>query len=231
MINEGTFGDWLETHSECGGGIDWHRVRFANSMIGWMRSDYLLKTDNSGSIILDTPTPTAIPARTDKYILPCPGTFTGGWLDYGGQHKGWDIANSIGIPIYGQNGGQVYETKFCEKCGEAGLSSYPANVIGDRGWNGGWGHYVVAWYPKEMLPAFTQSQFPGLDAFVLYGHLSKITSKAGDPIQIHTQLGLMGNSGNSSGPHTHVELRMAAYSNLGWSRLGASVDPGFLFAR
>jgi murein DD-endopeptidase MepM/ murein hydrolase activator NlpD len=42
----------------------------------------------------------------------------------------------------------------------------------------------------------------------LYGHLSKIYVKEGEAIRRGQKIGLMGNTGMSTGPHLHYEVRM-----------------------
>lgn len=40
----------------------------------------------------------------------------------------------------------------------------------------------------------------------LYGHLSKIEVKEGDEVTLKTEIGLMGSTGHSTGPHLHLEV-------------------------
>lgn len=49
----------------------------------------------------------------------------------------------------------------------------------------------------------------------LYGHLSRLTVKAGRPVEAGDVLGLSGNTGRSSAPHLHFEVR----------RAGLPIDP------
>lgn len=49
----------------------------------------------------------------------------------------------------------------------------------------------------------------------LYGHLSRLTVRAGKPVEAGDVLGLSGNTGRSSAPHLHFEVR----------RAGTSIDP------
>jgi murein DD-endopeptidase MepM/ murein hydrolase activator NlpD len=56
----------------------------------------------------------------------------------------------------------------------------------------------------------------------IYGHLSSISVKDGERVQPGQQLGLSGNTGNSTGPHLHFGLKWIHGTNpayLGW------VDP------
>jgi murein DD-endopeptidase MepM/ murein hydrolase activator NlpD len=45
----------------------------------------------------------------------------------------------------------------------------------------------------------------------VYAHLSKIEVKAGDVVQEGQQIGLVGSTGNSSGPHLHLEARISPF--------------------
>jgi murein DD-endopeptidase MepM/ murein hydrolase activator NlpD len=56
--------------------------------------------------------------------------------------------------------------------------------------------------------------------WVIYAHLSKLEVKAGDKVVKGQKIGLSGNTGNSSGPHLHFEMR----DNIRWSA-GTDIDP------
>jgi murein DD-endopeptidase MepM/ murein hydrolase activator NlpD len=56
--------------------------------------------------------------------------------------------------------------------------------------------------------------------WVIYAHLSKLDVKSGDQIIKGQKIGLSGNTGNSSGPHLHFEMR----DNIRWSA-GNDLDP------
>lgn len=56
--------------------------------------------------------------------------------------------------------------------------------------------------------------------WVIYAHLSKALVKPGDKVKKGQHIGESGNTGNSSGPHLHFEMR----NNIRWSA-GEDIDP------
>jgi len=61
--------------------------------------------------------------------------------------------------------------------------------------------------------------------WVIYAHLSKSLVKAGDMLTKGQHIGESGNTGNSSGPHLHFEMR----DNIRWSA-GKDIDPSAILA-
>lgn len=68
-------------------------------------------------------------------------------------------------------------------------------IAKNGGWNGGYGSYVVVAHPNG-----TQT---------LYGHLNSVSVERGDSVVKGQKLGGMGNTGHSTGPHLHFEIRGA----------------------
>ncbi len=63
------------------------------------------------------------------------------------------------------------------------------------GWGGGYGNYIVIKHPNG-----TQT---------VYGHLSRVDVRVGDPVDRGQYIGATGNTGKSTGPHLHFEVRGA----------------------
>jgi murein DD-endopeptidase MepM/ murein hydrolase activator NlpD len=68
-------------------------------------------------------------------------------------------------------------------------------VARSSGWNGGYGKYVVISHPNG-----TQT---------LYGHMNTVSVEQGQLIKQGETIGSLGNTGKSTGPHVHFEIRGA----------------------
>jgi LysM repeat protein len=68
-------------------------------------------------------------------------------------------------------------------------------AINNGGYNGGYGNYVVISHANG-----TQT---------LYGHMNSVSVKVGQQVVQGQKIGGMGNSGKSTGPHLHFEIRGA----------------------
>ena len=66
-------------------------------------------------------------------------------------------------------------------------------IISRMGWNGGYGNYVVVQHPNGLQ--------------TVYGHASKLLVSEGDNVKQGQQIALVGSTGESTGPHLHVEVR------------------------
>ena len=61
----------------------------------------------------------------------------------------------------------------------------------------------------------------------LYGHLSAVYVDRGEQVEMGQEIGLSGNTGFSTGPHLHFELRIPAQKRNGYP--AGEVDPGPYF--
>jgi len=62
--------------------------------------------------------------------------------------------------------------------------------------------------------------------WVIYAHLSKALVKAGDKVVKGQHIAESGNTGNSSGPHLHFEMR----DNIRWSA-GKDINPAAILGK
>jgi len=97
---------------------------------------------------------------------------------FGPTHSGLDIAIPTGTPLYAMWDGVV------------GWSDLDDPTV----YNGGYGQYIRIFYPQL-----------GIDSF--FGHMSRRDVKTGDKVVRGQQVGLSGSTGNSTGPHLHLEIR------------------------
>ena len=67
-------------------------------------------------------------------------------------------------------------------------------IVAFAGWQNGYGRTIILEH--------------GHDVQSLYGHLSKFVVKRGQRVEPGATIGLTGNSGESSGPHLHYEVRV-----------------------
>lgn len=68
-------------------------------------------------------------------------------------------------------------------------------IARNSGWNGGYGNYVVISHPNG-----TQT---------LYGHMKQVVVSVGETVTRGELIGYVGNTGRSTGPHLHFEVRGA----------------------
>ena len=87
-------------------------------------------------------------------------------------------------------------------------------VIANANWGKSYGTQLV-----QQITVGDQKRW------VIYAHLSKALVKAGDKVVKGQEIGESGNTGNSSGPHLHFEMR----DNVRWSA-GADCDPAEILA-
>ena len=59
----------------------------------------------------------------------------------------------------------------------------------------------------------------------IYAHMSKISVKAGQEVEEGQEIGLVGSTGNSTGPHLHLEVRVSP-----WRYNNKDVDPEALLS-
>ena len=126
-------------------------------------------------------------------------TFAGNDATHRGAHGALDIANSGDINVIASKAGTViYPT-------DTSQTQYANTANSSDG--GGYGNYVIIEHSDGT--------------YTLYAHMrpNSITVLAGDDVAQGQVIGMMGNSGNSTGQHLHFEIR------VGGSSSSNKVDP------
>jgi murein DD-endopeptidase MepM/ murein hydrolase activator NlpD len=74
-----------------------------------------------------------------------------------------------------------------------------SGVVSPSNWGKAYGNQLVI-----------KSKFNDKDIWIMYAHLSKLLVKVGDKVTANQHIAESGNTGNSSGPHLHFEVRDGA---------------------
>jgi len=111
--------------------------------------------------------------------------------------KAVDLGAPTGTPIWASASGVVVVSK-------PGNSKNP--------WNGGYGKFVVIEHPNGT--------------HTLYSHMSQIFVKQGEYVKQGQEIGLVGSTGRSTGPHLHFEVWGAHNPGLdnSWAKV-SNVSP------
>ena len=118
----------------------------------------------------------ALPNFNNNFKMPAQG------YDWGVLHNynAVDIANSCGTPVVAAADGLVVPDP-----------NIP-DVLGD--WNGGYGNFVYIEHPF------------GTGVYTRYAHLEQMLVQVGDYVKQGQEIGLMGETGESTGCHVHFEV-------------------------
>ena len=115
-------------------------------------------------------------------------TITAGWYYSDGKlHRAIDLRAAEGTPVYAAEDGTVDWVQAWDGRSTNGNQSY-GNLVRIRhaDYNGG--------------------KFGKLQT--LYAHLQRVTVKNGQAVRVGELIGYSGNTGNSTGPHLHFEVRL-----------------------
>ncbi|MBQ6387365.1 MAG: peptidoglycan DD-metalloendopeptidase family protein [Ruminococcus sp.] len=137
------------------------------------------------------PQPEPQPSPSGSYVWPAPGVYYIS-SDYGDSegrgysHSGVDIAGPMYSTIVAADSGTVIAT-YSGCVHNWGKS-------GDCGCGGSYGNYVMIDH--------------GNGKWTIYGHLASVSVSEGQSVSAGQQIGLMGSTGHSTGPHLHFECRL-----------------------
>ena len=108
----------------------------------------------------------------------------------GGGNFLWPASGSINQRYWGGHAG-IDVGAWTGAPVKAADGGYVALATG--GWNGGYGNHIIIDHGNGFV--------------TLYAHLNSIFVKPGESVVAGQQIGSVGNTGNSTGPHLHFELR------------------------
>lgn len=122
------------------------------------------------------------------YLRPVSGKITSPYGPRkGSYHYGIDIGNKRGTPIVAAAGGTV--TEVVNYCAE-----------GKSSCGGRYGNYVKIIHPNGQT--------------TIYAHLTKASVSVGQSVSQGSNIGTLGNTGRSTGPHLHFEIQKANGSTI-----------------
>jgi len=110
---------------------------------------------------------------------PTPYVFEAAYAGFPHFHTGVDLAVPLGTPVFAAADGVVALARP--------MTDQSGNLVG-------YGNYVILQHDTGLK--------------TLYGHLLLIGVKEGDVVKRGQLIGLVGSTGNSTGPHTHFEVRI-----------------------
>ena len=163
-----------------------------------MKTDSVLTQIEQAVFAADTFSQTAqliaqdpVLASTGKLLMPIPHAIVtqgfgptslsieASYAGYAHFHTGIDLAVPLGTPVFAAADGLVALARPMTDASGALI---------------GYGNYVVLQHDTGLK--------------TLYGHLLAIGVKEGDVVRRGQLIGLVGSTGNSTGPHTHFEVRI-----------------------
>jgi hypothetical protein len=228
---------------QAGTAYKWAQVRQTSGAVGWARTDFLsIKGDASGFGL----------SKGDEYPAPLHNywwvrgqkdVLADGSID---DHLGWDFSANPGEPVLcGPKGGAVYRRLICTKCTPDKPNTFSQGItqINDKGvfsdpaWGYGFGNAVIVRYTNDLLPDSTKSRLAanglaGAHLFVIYAHMSVLSVSDNQALTPFQQLGIIGNTGNSTALHLHVEVHASTNANDSRSLSQmAEFDPEVVFLR
>ncbi len=141
-----------------------------------------------------------IPDARSRYRDPeearIPRTPGNGW-PYGDGQFIWPIANGATAITQGFHHGQHMALDIAAEPGTPVYAADTGTVL-TAGWSdNGYGYHIVIDH--------------GIDYITLYAHLREYFVRPGDIVKKGDVIGLVGSTGNSTGPHLHFEVRDYGY--------------------
>ncbi|MET7983863.1 peptidoglycan DD-metalloendopeptidase family protein [Streptomyces sp. NPDC005281] len=126
--------------------------------------------------------------RLNTFVMPITGSYVS--TGYKASSSLWSSGSHTGVDFHAASGTSVHVVG--------------AGTVVTAGWGGAYGNQVVI----KMHDG----------TYTMYGHLSSIGVSVGQTVTPGQQIGLSGDTGNTTGPHLHFEARTTA-------EYGSDIDP------
>ncbi len=156
-------------------------------------------------------------------------------VPYGdGKHNGVDYVQCANQIVTAGGVGEVYKVFRCAKCQGTSFDGLGLNdqqrreASNNMDYVFGFGNLVIVRYawadlPESTRQAMTEKGFGGYYAFAYYAHLTDdVRVVEGQAVSRGTSIGYVGNTGNSTAAHLHLEVR--CYASRSPYPLEGSVD-------
>jgi hypothetical protein len=223
--------------------LRWYAVQLG-SRSGWIRSDLVqVSQECLGYSFISPedliPAQPPLPMPENRFPLPLNTRITYGF--FAGRHPGFDMAANTGTPLYSPTTGVCIRRLICTRCTEARPNRQPNHLLqcpdtwNDPGWGYGFGTFIIMRFDYIRLPRPLREEMDRLNlkggfAYILYAHLSRVDVQLGQQTRAGIPLGLTGNTGCSTGPHLHFEVRVGRDSEVDntWAQQRA-VHPRLMF--
>lgn len=204
-----------ESHINPSTGIPflWYETR-----LGWVREDVVTFSELH-------PHPVVPHSSTGKWPSPIAGRYAieNTHLNHR-NHKGVDLSAPMGTNIINHVDAFVLRAFDCVLCKPEGDGAW---TINNNDYGDGYGTFAILRYDSWSLPSAAQQHVEHF-VFVLYGHMSDIDVTQGFPVRADSRIGRVGSTGNSSGPHLHLEVRTSDTPNVNFYS-AKLIDPALIF--